>query len=70
MITQKQINAVRDQIRASGKSYREIAAEINTDYESIRNVLNGKSKCTRGKAHHIAVALGLKPKVEFPIINK
>ncbi|MCL2160693.1 MAG: DNA-binding protein [Betaproteobacteria bacterium] len=52
---------VKARIRKEGKTIKEWAEERGvTDYPAVIRVLNGFNKGTHGKAHKVAVALGLK----------
>lgn len=51
----------RAELRAYGVNLRAWCRERNLPYYTVRDVLHGKSKAVRGKAHQAAVALGLKP---------
>lgn len=50
----------REELAAQGVNLRELCAANNIDYQSARDLLCGKSKGRRGKAHLAAVFLGLK----------
>lgn len=54
-------NRVRAQFRAEGVSIAEWARARGFNRFTVYRVLSGKVKGTRGEAHKIAVALGLKP---------
>lgn len=58
------LQKARDELEAKGTNLRELCAEKDIDYQAARNVLCGKSKGRRGKAHHAAVFLGIKPNPE------
>lgn len=60
-MTATQIRQKRAELRAKGINLREFCAEKNISYQAARELLIGKSKGHRGKAHLAAVALGLKP---------
>jgi gp16 family phage-associated protein len=51
----------RAELAAQGINLREHCAAHNIDYQAARDLLCGKCKGRRGKAHHAAVFLGLKP---------
>ncbi|MDD5249665.1 MAG: hypothetical protein PHY45_11800 [Rhodocyclaceae bacterium] len=51
----------RAELAAKGINLREFCAERGIGYQAARELLIGKSKGRRGKAHQAAVALGLKP---------
>lgn len=52
---------VKKQFHASGKTITEWAAENGYTRNEVYRVLNGQAKAHYGKAHEIAVRLGLKP---------
>lgn len=39
---------------------RQLAEELGVSYSLLRNVIYGQAKGHYGKAHHVAVALGIK----------
>ncbi len=43
---------------------RQLADELGVSYSLLRNVIYGRAKGHYGKAHHVAVALGMKDKPE------
>lgn len=51
---------IRQQLRARGVTITAWAQERGYDREAVYRVLNGKDKAHYGRAHEIAVALGLK----------
>jgi gp16 family phage-associated protein len=51
---------VRDQFREDGATVADWADAHGFSRESVYAVLSGRAKGDRGKAHEIAVALGLK----------
>lgn len=51
----------REELVAHGVNLREFCRTKKIDYQAARELLCGKSKGRRGKAHAAAVALGLKP---------
>ena len=53
-------NQVRQRLRARGVTITAWARERGYDREAVYRVLNGKDKAHYGRAHEIAVALGLK----------
>lgn len=59
-MTREQLLKKRDELIARGVNLRAFCAEKNISYQSARELLCGKSKGRRGKAHDAAVALGLK----------
>lgn len=52
---------VKQQFHDSGKTFTEWATENGYDRNEVYRVLNGQAKARYGKAHEIAVRLGLKP---------
>lgn len=50
----------------NGVSITEWATERGFDRDQVYAVLSGRTKGLRGQAHHIAVALGLKPVLKPP----
>lgn len=54
------LEAIRDALSRIGKSQAEIARELGVDHWTVQGVLNGRLKGSRGDAHKVAVALGLK----------
>ncbi|MCK9635990.1 MAG: DNA-binding protein [Methylobacter tundripaludum] len=51
---------VKERFQKEGKSYSDWAREHKFDPKTVIAVLNGVNKGRRGKAHDVAVALGLK----------
>jgi gp16 family phage-associated protein len=51
---------VRQQLRQRGKTLTKWAAENGYDRKAVYRVINGADKAYYGRAHEIAVALGLK----------
>ena len=51
---------VKQQFRARGLTLTQWAADNGYSREAVYRVLNGKDKAHFGRAHEIAVALGLK----------
>ena len=51
----------RDEFIARGVNLRAFCQEKDIDYQAARELMCGKSKGRRGKAHKAAVVLGLKP---------
>lgn len=51
----------RDELLARGVNLRALCAEKGIDYQAARELMCGIAKGRRGKSHHAAVALGLKP---------
>lgn len=60
-MTATQIRQKRAELRAKGINLRQFCEEKNICYQAARELLIGKAKGHRGKAHLAAVALGLKP---------
>jgi len=60
MSNQPDIKAIRDALSRIGKSQAEIARELGVDWSTVQGVLSGRLKGSRGDAHKVAVALGLK----------
>ncbi len=54
----------RAELAAKGINLRELCAANNSNYQSARDLLRGRSKGRRGDAHAAAVFLGLKPNPE------
>lgn len=53
--------AKRAELAAKGINLRELCAANNINYQTVRDILRGRSKGRRGEAHRAAVFLGLKP---------
>ncbi len=51
---------VRRSFRSRGLTFTKWARDHGYDREAVYRVMNGKDKATFGRAHEIAVALGLK----------
>jgi len=51
---------VRQRLRQRGKTLTQWAAEHSFDRKAVYRVINGADKAYYGRAHEIAVALGLK----------
>ena len=43
-----------------GKTQSDLARELDVDWSTVQSVLSGRLKGSRGDAHKVAVALGLK----------
>jgi len=54
------LEQVKQRFEKEGKSYSEWARERGFEPKTVIAVLNGVNKGRRGKAHDVAVALGLK----------
>ncbi len=52
---------VKERFRQRGKTFTAWAEENGYTRNEVYRVLNGQAKANYGKAHEIAVALGLKP---------
>ncbi len=52
--------AIREALSRIGKSHADVARELGVERAVVRGVLYGHLKGTRGDAHKVAVALGLK----------
>lgn len=51
---------IRDSLSRMGKTPADIARELSVSPAIVRGVIEGRFKGTRGAAHKVAVALGLK----------
>lgn len=51
---------IRETLSRIGKSHSDVARELGVDRTIVRGVLYGHLKGTRGDAHKVAVALGMK----------
>ena len=51
---------VKERFRLAGKTFTEWAEENGYTRNEVYRVLNGQAKANYGKAHEIAVALGMK----------
>lgn len=60
-MTTEQLLKKRDELIARGVNLKSFCREKNISYQAARELMCGKSKGRRGKAHDAAVALGLKP---------
>ncbi|QIE87353.1 DNA-binding protein [Pseudomonas nitroreducens] len=54
---------VKERFRLAGKTFTAWAEENGYTRKEVYRVLNGQAKGNYGKAHEIAVKLGLKPAV-------
>lgn len=54
------LTEIRRRLESNGVSVTDWAQEHGFRREDVYAVLNGRSRCRRGKGHLIAVALGLK----------
>lgn len=50
----------KDELRAKGQTIKSFADSKGFDYRTVQAVLSGTNKGHHGKAHDVAVALGLK----------
>jgi gp16 family phage-associated protein len=55
---------VKARLREQGKTITEWAKEHGYPREAVYRVLNGVEKAAFGRAHNIAVDLGLKPRMK------
>ncbi|ADX93458.1 DNA-binding protein [Acinetobacter baumannii] len=55
---------VKQNLRAQGKTLKQVALENNLEPSDVYKVMNGSRKGLYGKGHEIAVLLGLKAKPE------
>lgn len=60
-MTNEERQKKRDELIARGVNLRAFCKEKDIDYQAARELMCGKSKGRRGKAHRAAVVLGLKP---------
>lgn len=56
----KSLKAIRESLSRIGKTQADIARELNVDHSVVQGVMCGRLKGTRGDAHKVAVALGIK----------
>lgn len=54
---------VKERFRLAGKTFTDWAKENGYTRNEVYRVLNGQAKANYGKAHEIAVKLGLKPAI-------
>lgn len=54
------LEAIRDGLSRIGKTQSDIARELNVDFSTVQGVMSGRLKGSRGDAHKVAVALGIK----------
>jgi gp16 family phage-associated protein len=66
MTTLKTREQVKQEFFACGDTPHAWAVRNNFDPSLVYRVLSGYSRCTKGKGHEIAIALGMKP---APIAN-
>jgi len=59
----KTLKSVREDFELRGEAISEWAEREGFNRRSVYAVLNGSNKGKRGKAHKIAVRLGLKPDI-------
>lgn len=55
------VQQVKQNFFLEGRSVADWARENNFRRDLVYAVLNGRSNCSRGESHRIAVKLGLKP---------
>lgn len=60
MSNAQNLEMIRDALLRVGKSHGDLARELGVDRNVVRGVLYGRLKGSRGDAHKVAVALGLK----------
>lgn len=60
----KKLNQIKAQYAREGRTFAGFAREHNFPENEVYKVTGGLYKCRRGRAHDIAVALGVKPKPE------
>lgn len=60
MSTSITLEEARSRLSRIGKTAVDVARELGVSKQVVRGVLDGKFKGTRGDAHKVAVALGLK----------
>jgi len=63
------LEQVRSRFFYSGESVAGWARTHGFDLQLTYSVLSGRLRARRGKAHEIAIALGLKP-TEFPLVGQ
>ncbi|KAF1692726.1 DNA-binding protein [Pseudoxanthomonas jiangsuensis] len=61
---------VKERLRLQGKTTTQWAAEHGFTRNEVYRVLNGQAKAHYGKAHEIAVLLGLKPGSEEELASR
>lgn len=64
LLTLEEVNAAFD---ANGTEIRKWANKRGFSEANVRKVLEGRSKCSRGQCHQIAVVLKLKEGTNIPI---
>lgn len=60
MTNSTQAKVIRDQLSRLGKTVTDVARELGVSPVIVRGVIDGRFKGTRGEAHKVAVALGIK----------
>lgn len=60
-MTPAELKKKKAELRAKGINLRAYCREHDINYQAAKELLCGKAKGYRGKAHDAAVALGLKP---------
>ncbi|MGV3725083.1 DNA-binding protein [Hydrogenophaga sp.] len=64
-----QISRARSEFRQAGVSISDWAKQHGVPPSLVYSVLSGKSQCTRGRSHQVAVLLGLKAPPQSPSIK-
>lgn len=64
--TEQVRQAARDRLVAQGVSVQDWAKKHKVKASTVYAVLNGQHQCLRGKAHRVAVLLGIKADPESP----
>lgn len=60
MAHERSAEVIRAALSRIGKSHSDVARELGVDRTVVRGVLYGRLKGSRGDAHKVAVALGMK----------
>ena len=53
---------IKEQFSREGRTFADWARENGFRRADVSRVINGLSRCSRGKCHDIAVKLGMKPR--------
>ncbi|MGX5651875.1 DNA-binding protein [Hydrogenophaga borbori] len=64
-----QISRARSEFKQAGVSISDWAQRHGVPAALVYSVLSGKSQCTRGRSHHVAVLLGLKAPPDRPSVK-
>ena len=64
-----QISRARSEFKQAGVSISEWAQRHGVPPSLVYSVLSGKTQCTRGRSHEVAVLLGLKAPPDSPSIK-